>query len=117
MCRSMSPRSTSASTRRATSSRASATRVIASSGRAELAALAHREDPFGDQTVRLFVDFGRILGGRRLHQAERLARLFIDPIAQVLHAVFVLCLQVGGVRAGDVLDLQARGKLLVYIHE
>src|SRR5688572_17808233 len=53
----------------------------------------------------------------RVHQAEHLAGLFIDPVLQVLHPVLVLGLHVGRVRSSDVFRFRSSGKRLVYIHE
>ena len=53
-------------------------------------------------------DRGEGIGG--LGETEHLAVLLVDPVAQILHAVLVLGLQVGPVRPHDILDRRALGK-------
>src|SRR5687767_9092949 len=118
MYRFTSPLSTSASTRRATSSPDLATREIASSGRASrLASLDDREDPVRDQTVRLFVDLHRRLGARGVRNAPDFAGLFVHEIADVFHTVLRLDSEIRLVSAGDVLSGRASRKVLVDVHE
>src|ERR1044071_9003865 len=58
-------------------------------------ALFHFDDAVGDQAVRLAMDGNRRVLVRRLDQAEHLPRRLVEPIAQVLHVVFLLRLQIG----------------------
>src|SRR5688572_11838636 len=114
MYRSTSPLSTSASTRRATSSRDLATREIASSGRASrLASLDDREDPVRNQPVRLFVDLHRRLGARGVRHAPHFAGRFVHEVADVFHTVLRLNPEIRLVSAGDVLSGRASRKVLV----
>src|SRR4051812_41420945 len=104
MFRSMSPHSTNDSTRRATSSPASATPGTVSSGRADPGAAARppargrqlalalddRIDLVRRETVRFFVHAVRGRGVRCFDEAVDLVVLLIEPVVDVLHAVFVL---------------------------
>src|SRR3954453_7232621 len=77
----------------------------------------HREDLVGHETVRLAVDGVGRLGVGRVDEAEDLALVLADPVTQVLHAVLLLRLQVGGVRGGDVVRGDVAVPHRVYIHE
>src|SRR5689334_22932134 len=57
-------------------------------------------DLVGDEPVCLAVDGSGGVGVWGIDQAEDLAVLLVDPVPQVVNAVGVLGLQVGGVRLG-----------------
>jgi len=63
------------------------------------------EKPFGEDAL-----------VRSLDQAENLARAFVEPVLQVLRPVFVLCLEILLMGAGDGVFRQSRN-VVVYIDE
>src|SRR5262249_9673957 len=79
-------------------------------------ALGDRVDLVGDEPVRLAVHRRRGVRVRRVDQAKDLAMLLVDPIPQVVNAVGVLGVQVGGVCLRHVVD-RDRAINGVRIHE
>src|SRR5262249_47916448 len=60
----------------------------------ELGSFLHLDDLIGDHPVRLTVHGLRRFLARRLHEAEHLARAFVEPVAEVVHPVLLLDLQI-----------------------
>src|SRR5262245_40640535 len=79
-------------------------------------ALGDRVDLIRDKPVRLAVHRGRRFRVRGVDQAEDLAAVLVHPVAQVMNAVSVLGLQVGGVGLGHVVQAD-RSAERVRVHE
>src|SRR3954447_17480023 len=79
--------------------------------------LGDRVDLVGDETVGLAVDRVGRLRVRGVDQAEDLALVLVDPVAEVLHVVRALRLRVGGVGSRHVVGGDVASLDVVDIHE
>ena len=72
------------------------------------------DDLVREQAMGLAMDRRSCFFGLGLHQTEDFAGVFVEPVFQVLHAVFALRLQVLCVGSGDCLSSQS-GHVLMNI--
>ena len=72
-------------------------------------------EPFGDEAVRLAMNFNGRLGIWRVTKTENLARFLVDPVLVIMDAIFVLHLNVFRVRFGNILGRNAT-RNLVNVH-